>query len=145
MRIISHIFIVTTFILFVPMAHSEIKFSDRVESYSLENGLKVVLIEDTRSPSVVNSIWYKVGSSDEQAGKTGISHILEHMMFKGTDNLEPGEFSLIVKKMGGTENAFTSKDYTGYFQKVHMSDLEKCIELESDRCLLYTSPSPRDH
>ena len=82
------------------MAHSEIKFSDRVESYSLENGLKVVLIEDTRSPSVVNSIWYKVGSSDEQAGKTGISHILEHMMFKGTDNLEPGEFSLIVKKNG---------------------------------------------
>ena len=133
MRIFSHILIVTTFIWFVEMAYSEIKFSDRVESYSLANGLKVVLIEDTRSPSVVNSIWYKVGSSDEQAGKTGISHILEHMMFKGTDNLEPGEFSLIVKKMGGTENAFTSKDFTGYFQKVHMSDLEKCIELESDR------------
>ena len=86
MRIFSHILIVTTFIWFVEMAYSEIKFSDRVESYSLDNGLKVVLIEDKRSPSVVNSIWYKVGSSDEQAGKTGISHILEHMMFKGTDN-----------------------------------------------------------
>ena len=133
MRIINQILLVTTFILFVPMAHSEIKFSDRVESYNLENGLKVVLIEDRRSPAVVNSIWYKVGSSDEEVGKTGISHILEHMMFKGTDNLNPGEFSSIVKKMGGTENAFTSKDYTGYFQKIHMSDLEKCIELESDR------------
>jgi zinc protease len=82
------------------MAHSEIKFSDRVESYSLENGLKVVLIEDRRSPSVVNSIWYKVGSSDEQAGKTGISHILEHMMFKGTDNLEAGRVFFNSKKNG---------------------------------------------
>ena len=133
MRIINQILLVTTFILFAPMVHSEIKFSDRVESYYLQNGLKVVLIEDRRSPAVVNSIWYKVGSSDEEVGKTGISHILEHMMFKGTDNLNPGEFSSIVKKMGGTENAFTSKDYTGYFQKIHMSDLEKCIELESDR------------
>ena len=133
MQIINQILLVTTFILFSPMVHSEIKFSDRVESYTLDNGLKVVLIEDRRSPSVVNSIWYKVGSSDERAGKTGISHILEHMMFKGTDSLNPGEFSSIVKKMGGTENAFTSKDYTGYFQKIHKSDLEKCIELESDR------------
>ena len=114
-------------------AHAGIKFSDRVEEYRLENGLKVILIEDNRSPSVVNSIWYKVGSSDEVPGKTGISHILEHMMFKGTENLGPGEFSSIVKKMGGTENAFTSKDFTGYFQKVHKSDLERCIELESDR------------
>jgi len=99
----------------------------------LSNGLKVVLIEDKRSPSVVNSIWYKVGSSHEASGKTGISHVLEHMMFKGTKTLKPGEFSSIVKKMGGTENAFTSKDYTGYFQKIHTTDIERCIELESDR------------
>ena len=105
----------------------------QIGGISLENGLKVILIEDKRSPSVVNSIWYKVGSSDEVQGKTGISHILEHMMFKGTKKLGPGEFSSIVKKMGGTENAFTSKDFTGYFQKVHQSDLERCIELESDR------------
>ncbi|MBL6819390.1 MAG: insulinase family protein [Gammaproteobacteria bacterium] len=104
-----------------------------MESYTLSNGLKVVLIEDKRSPSVVNSIWYKVGSSHEASGKTGISHVLEHMMFKGTKTLKPGEFSSIVKKMGGTENAFTSKDYTGYFQKIHTTDLERCIELESDR------------
>ncbi len=110
-----------------------IKFSDRVDEHMLSNGLKVILVEDKRSSSVVNSVWYKVGSSDEVIGKTGISHILEHMMFKGTKNLLPGEFSRIVKKMGGSENAFTSKDFTGYYQKIHPDNLEKCIELESDR------------
>ena len=114
---------------------ASIKFSERLEEYSLENGLKVILIEDKRSPAVVNSIWYRVGSSNEVSGKTGISHILEHMMFKGTDKLGPGEFSSIVKKMGGTDNAFTSKDFTGYYQKVHNEDLERCIELESDRMI----------
>jgi len=114
---------------------ASIKFSERLEEYSLENGLKVILIEDKRSPAVVNSIWYRVGSSNEVNGKTGISHILEHMMFKGTNKLGPGEFSSIVKKMGGTDNAFTSKDFTGYYQKVHNEDLERCIELESDRMI----------
>ena len=133
MNIIFRISVLLISISFFSSVQSEIKFSDRVESYSLSNGLKVVLIEDKRSPSVVNSIWYKVGSSHEASGKTGISHVLEQMMFKGTKTLKPGEFSSIVKKMGGTENAFTSKDYTGYFQKIHTTDLERCIELESDR------------
>lgn len=133
MNIIFRISVLLISISFFSSVQSEIKFSDRVESYTLSNGLKVVLIEDKRSPSVVNSIWYKVGSSHEASGKTGISHVLEHMMFKGTKTLKPGEFSSIVKKMGGTENAFTSKDYTGYFQKIHTADLERCIELESDR------------
>lgn len=133
MQIVLRIFVLLISISFISAVHSEMRFSDRVESYSLANGLKVILIEDKRSPSVVNSIWYKVGSSNEASGKTGISHVLEHMMFKGTKSLMPGEFSSIIKKMGGTENAFTSKDYTGYFQKVHTSDLERCIELESDR------------
>ena len=133
MNIIFRISVLLISISFFSSVQSEIKFSDRVESYTLSNGLKVVLIEDKRSPSVVNSIWYKVGSSHEASGKTGISHVLEHMMFKGTKTLKPGEFSSIVKKMGGTENAFTSKDYTGYFQKIHTTDLERCIELESDR------------
>ena len=114
---------------------ASIKFSERLEEYSLDNGLKVILIEDKRSPAVINSIWYRVGSSNEVKGKTGISHILEHMMFKGTNKLGPGEFSSKVKEMGGTDNAFTSKDYTGYFQKVHQEDLETCIELESDRMI----------
>lgn len=133
MNIIFRISVLLISISFFGSVQSKIKFSDRVESYTLSNGLKVVLIEDKRSPSVVNSIWYKVGSSHEASGKTGISHVLEHMMFKGTKTLKPGEFSSIVKKMGGTENAFTSKDYTGYFQKIHTTDLERCIELESDR------------
>ena len=133
MNIIFRISVLLILISFFSSVQSEIKFSDRVESYTLSNGLKVVLIEDKRSPSVVNSIWYKVGSSHEASGKTGISHVLEHMMFKGTKTLKPGEFSSIVKKMGGTENAFTSKDYTGYFQKIHTTDIERCIELESDR------------
>ena len=133
MNIIFRISVLLILISFFSSVQSEIKFSDRVESYTLSNGLKVVLIEDKRSPSVVNSVWYKVGSSHEASGKTGISHVLEHMMFKGTKTLKPGEFSSIVKKMGGTENAFTSKDYTGYFQKIHTTDLERCIELESDR------------
>ena len=133
MNIIFRISVLLISISFFSSVQSEIKFSDRVESYTLSNGLKVVLIEDKRSPSVVNSVWYKVGSSHEASGKTGISHVLEHMMFKGTKTLKPGEFSSIVKKMGGTENAFTSKDYTGYFQKIHTTDLERCIELESDR------------
>ncbi len=133
MNIIFRISVLLISISFFGSVQSEIKFSDRVESYTLSNGLKVVLIEDKRSPSVVNSIWYKVGSSHEASGKTGISHVLEHMMFKGTKTLKPGEFSSIVKKMGGTENAFTSKDYTGYFQKIHTTDIERCIELESDR------------
>ena len=117
-----HKFLITVFFMVLTLpsvVNGSLKFSDRSEEYYLENGLKVVLIEDKRSPSVVNSIWYRVGSSDEVEGKTGISHILEHMMFKGTSNLGPGEFSSVVKKMGGTENAFTSKDFTGYFQKVH--------------------------
>jgi len=133
MNIIFRISVLLISISFFSSVQSEIKFSDRVESYTLSNGLKVVLIEDKRSPSVVNSIWYKVGSSHEASGKTGISHVLEHMMFKGTKTRKPGEFSSIVKKMGGTENAFTSKDYTGYFQKIHTTDIERCIELESDR------------
>jgi len=123
-----------TMVLFIcSNSYSALKFSERLEEYTLPNGLKVILIEDNRSPSVINSIWYKVGSSYERPGSTGISHVLEHMMFKGTKNFSSGEFSSIIKEMGGTENGFTSKDYTGYFQKIHKSNLEKCIELEADR------------
>jgi len=123
-----------TMVLFIySNGYSALKFSERLEEYTLSNGLKVILIEDNRSPSVINSIWYKVGSSYERPGITGISHVLEHMMFKGTKNFSSGKFSSIIKEMGGTENGFTSKDYTGYFQKIHKSNLEKCIELEADR------------
>ncbi len=125
--------IFTMVLLTYSNGYSALQFAERLEEYVLPNGLKVILIEDRRSPSVINSIWYKVGSSYEKPGVTGISHVLEHMMFKGTQNFSSGEFSSIIKKMGGTENGFTSKDYTGYYQKIHKSNLERCIELEADR------------
>ena len=118
----------------LPMGVEHVQTLDGIEEYRLSsNGLGILLMPNEGLPVATVMVTYKVGSRNEVTGTTGATHILEHMMFKGTDNLEPGEFSLIVKKMGGTENAFTSKDFTGYFQKVHMSDLEKCIELESDR------------
>ena len=105
-------------------------FSDRTDTFTLSNGLKVVLIQDKRSPVVVSSIWYKVGSSYEQEGISGISHILEHLMFKGTKNTKPGEFSRKIKEIGGSENAFTGRDFTGYYQKVHKDYLELSLRLE---------------
>ena len=85
-------------VIFPGVSLGGLNFSDRLEQHQLDNGLKVILIEDKRSPVVVSSIWYKVGSSYEYDGVSGISHILEHMMFKGTKNTEPGEFSRLIKK-----------------------------------------------
>lgn len=100
---------------------------------TLDNGLRVIVREDHRSPVVVSQIWYKVGSQDEPAGLTGISHVLEHMMFKGTARLKPNEFSRIIAENGGRENAFTSYDYTAYFQQLEKSRLPIAFELEADR------------
>ena len=130
---LKYILIPLISVLISDIAVSEIKFNDRIEQYQLKNGLKIILIQDDRSPSVISSIWYKVGSSYEYKGVTGISHVLEHMMFKGTKNTKPGEFSKEIKKIGGTENAFTGKDFTGYYQKVHKDYIELCIKFESDR------------
>src|SRR6056300_861503 len=92
-----------------------------VTEYQLENGLKLVVKEDHRAPVVISQVWYKVGASYEHDGITGVSHVLEHMMFKGTDAHPPGEFSRIIAENGGRENAFTSKDYTAYFQRLEKS------------------------
>lgn len=99
----------------------------------LDNGLKVIVREDHRAPVVVSQIWYKVGAIDEPEGLTGISHVLEHVMFKGTKNLKMGEFSKIIAEQGGRENAFTGKDYTAYFQQLEKSRLAISFELEADR------------
>lgn len=99
----------------------------------LDNGLKVLVKPDHRAPVVVSQIWYKVGSSYEPKGLTGISHVLEHMMFKGTENLEPNEFSRIIADNGGRENAFTGRDYTSYFQRLEKSRLPIALELEAER------------
>jgi zinc protease len=100
---------------------------------TLDNGLRVIVREDHRAPVVVSQIWYKVGGSYEPKGLTGISHVLEHMMFKGTENYGPGEFSKIIAEEGGRENAFTGRDYTAYFQRLERSRLPISFKLESDR------------
>ena len=101
--------------------------------YLLDNGLKLIVKEDHRSPVVIQQVWYKAGSVDEVNGKTGVAHALEHMMFKGTSNVPTGEFSRKIAAVGGKENAFTSSDYTAYYQQLHQRHLPMAMELESDR------------
>lgn len=104
-----------------------------VHEFQLDNGMKVLVKEDRRAPVVVSQVWYKVGSSYEHDGITGISHVLEHMMFKGTRKHGPGEFSRLIAEQGGRENAFTSRDYTAYFQTLEKRRLPIAFELEADR------------
>ncbi|RMG31806.1 MAG: insulinase family protein [Gammaproteobacteria bacterium] len=104
-----------------------------VHDYRLDNGLRLLVKEDHRAPVVVSQVWYRVGSSYEHDGITGISHMLEHMMFKGTRRHGPGEFSRIIAENGGRENAFTSRDYTVYFQTLEKHRLPIAFELEADR------------
>ncbi|MBK8336904.1 MAG: insulinase family protein [Sterolibacteriaceae bacterium] len=99
----------------------------------LPNGMRVIVKEDRRAPSVVHMVWYKVGAIDEVDGTSGVAHVLEHMMFKGTKNLKPGEFNQRVARAGGRDNAFTSHDYTAYFQQVPKRALPEMMKLESDR------------
>lgn len=101
--------------------------------FTLANGLELVVIEDRRRPAVAHFIYYKVGAMDEAAGKTGLAHFLEHLMFKGTEKVDPGAFSLEVARNGGRDNAFTSKDVTGYFQVIASNRLDLVMEMEADR------------
>lgn len=103
------------------------------QEFRLSNGMRLIVQEDKRAPTVVHMVWYRVGSMDEQSGTTGVAHVLEHMMFKGTKKLKPGEFSAKVAALGGRENAFTGKDYTAYYQQVEKSRLEQVMALEADR------------
>src|SRR6266480_3931078 len=107
--------------------------SERPAEFTLGNGLHVVVIPDHRTPVVTQMIWYKVGSADETPGKSGLAHFLEHLMFKGTAKHPAGEFSQTVLKIGGNENAFTSTDYTGYFQRVPREQLASMMGFEADR------------
>jgi zinc protease len=104
-----------------------------VTDFSLENGMEVVVIEDHRAAVVVHMVWYRTGAADEPRGKSGIAHFLEHLMFKGTDERAAGEFSKVVEANGGTDNAFTSYDYTAYFQRVAADRLGLMMEMEADR------------
>jgi zinc protease len=123
-----------TFALSAPGALAQTTVtSDPPATFTLGNGLKVVVIPDHRTPVVTQMIWYKVGSADETPGKSGLAHFLEHLMFKGTSKHPAGEFSQTVLRIGGNENAFTSTDYTGYFQRVPRDQLAKMMEFEADR------------
>lgn len=108
--------------------------------FTLDNGLKLLVREDHRAPVVVSQVWYKVGSSYEHDGITGVSHALEHMMFKGSKKYPPGEFSRVISANGGDENAFTGADYTAYFQTLEKSRLPISFELEADRMRNLTLP-----
>ena len=104
-----------------------------VSSFTLPNGLMGVVIEDHRAPVVTSMVWYKVGAADDPWGQSGLAHFLEHMMFKATDTLAEGEFSAIVAANGGDENAFTTKDYTGYYQNISADRLDLVLGMEADR------------
>ncbi|MGV6827574.1 MAG: M16 family metallopeptidase [bacterium] len=123
------ILLLTFMLILAPSLSAEGKVSESM----LDNGMKIIVKEDHRAPVVTSQVWYKVGSSYEHDGVTGISHVLEHMMFKGTKKLGPGEFSKVVSALGGNENAFTSRDFTAYFETLSSEHLEKALELEADR------------
>lgn len=112
---------------------SSLKFAPGLEQFTLDNGLEIVVIPDHRAPVVTHMIWYKVGAADEPEGQSGVAHFLEHLMFKGTTNNPDGAFSKLVAEIGGQENAFTSADYTAYFQKVGKEHLALMMEMEADR------------
>jgi zinc protease len=127
----------TALILLLPLA---VQAAPRTQELMLDNGLKVVVREDRRAPIVTSQVWYRIGSSYEYGGITGVSHVLEHMMFKGTERHGPGEFSRIVAENGGDENAFTGRDYTAYYQNLAKDRLEVAFELEADRMRNLTLP-----
>lgn len=107
--------------------------AQNTHEFQLDNGLRVIVREDHRAPVVVSQLWYRVGSSHEPPGQTGISHALEHMMFKGSSKLEPGEASRLLGSLGAEENAFTSRDYTAYYQVLGNEHLAIALEMEADR------------
>jgi len=105
----------------------------QVSSFALDNGMEVVVIEDHRAPVVVHMVWYRAGSADEPPGASGVAHFLEHLLFKGTQNMAPGELSATVARNGGSDNAFTSYDYTAYYQRVAADRLPLMMQMEADR------------
>jgi len=121
---------ITVFCIFLSAATA---FSLPINEYLLDNGLKVLILEDHKAPTATFQIWYRVGSRDEKSGKTGLSHLLEHMMFKGTKQHGPKTFSQTIQRAGGTDNAFTSRDYTGYFELLASDRISLPIDLEADR------------
>jgi len=125
------VLLLLSFIFLVPISEAGLK--EDVSETVLSNGLKVILLENHKAPLVTFQVWYRVGSRNEAWGKTGLSHMLEHMMFKGTERVGPEEFSRIIQENGGNDNAFTSHDYTAYFENLNADRVQVSIDLESDR------------
>ena len=121
------------FILVLPLSVLPTLAQAQIQEFKLSNGLKVIVQEDHRSPVVVSQVWYRAGALDEVNGKTGVAHVLEHMMFKGTKRIPAGQFSRMIAAAGGKENAFTGQDYTCYFQQLEKSHLPLSMKLEADR------------
>lgn len=115
------------------LAALPLKAQEMVTDFVLDNGMQVVVVEDHRAPVAMHMVWYKAGSADEEPGVSGVAHFLEHLLFKSTDTLESGEFSRVVAENGGRDNAFTSYDYTAYYQRVAADRLELMMQMESDR------------
>jgi len=112
---------------------AQAQITPKVEQFTLANGMTVIVKPDRRAPTAVHMLWVRVGSMDEVDGTSGVAHLLEHMMFKGTPDIKPGEFSRRVAALGGRENAFTGRDYTGYYQQIPANRLEDVMKLEADR------------
>lgn len=121
------------FALCIALAPAALPAPTPVQERHLDNGMKIIVKEDRRAPVVVSMVWYRAGSMDEFNGTTGVAHVLEHMMFKGTREVPPGEFSRTVARAGGRDNAFTNRDYTAYHQQLHKSELSLVLKLEADR------------
>ncbi len=125
--------ILTTLFLVSGMSANSVAEVFNPQSFTLDNGMQVVVVTNHRVPVVTHMVWYKVGAMDEPPGKSGLAHYFEHLMYKGTKSLKPGEFSATVARNGGRENAFTSQDYTGYFQSVAVDRLPLMMKIEADR------------
>lgn len=121
------------FSIMLAILPTQLEAAPRTSEFTLANGLKLVVIPDHRAPVVTHMVWYKVGSADEPKGVSGIAHFLEHLMFKSTDKIPPGEFSKIVARLGGQDNAFTTYDVTSYFQRISKDRLETVMGMEADR------------
>ena len=124
---------VVTLMLSFSSYFSEAHAATRATEFELKNGMKVVVVEDHRAPVVTHMVWYRVGAADEPPGVSGIAHFLEHLMFKSTDKIASGEFSKIVSRLGGQDNAFTGQDVTAYFQRIAKDRLPIVMEMEADR------------
>ncbi|MFN3826624.1 MAG: M16 family metallopeptidase [Micavibrio sp.] len=132
-----------TVLIFSPASFAANGKVYNAETFTLENGMQVVVIPNHRAPVVTHMIWYKVGSADEPRNLSGMAHYLEHLLFKGTPTLAPGEFSRRIRAIGGNENAFTSSDYTAFFESFAVDQLESVMQMEADR-MMNTSPPEKD-